>query len=562
MTLEVTLGIALDGPHVGELADLGVDETRVGTLVLGPEGLLRDLERRLGLTSDDAAHEARVASYAERLEAVARRHGGRLFWTEPFASDAPGTARTLLSWRDALVLGGWNGGPLMNGSARLEALAWAEAIGATTDEPTVPSLPQGVCDRWVAVLAELDAGARVPYTRVQIVDPLSRLSRRVRQVLHAITRQGVFVAQVSPTNDAASTRTDLGRMQHHVRHGGTVPWLEGDGSLLVVECATQAELEIATESLLAQHADRAVLIDLHAAPPSQDMFDDVDRIHDPAALLRTRELVVVWGGGEDVAALPPPWTERERSALRAASVELADPDRERAGREEAARRMVLFATEQAVLMQLTGDPPHVLLGELAARAGGSLHAVTRSAASFAGPRPHRAIAASSEPVREWAIEVHELGGRLPLAAKDADRMSIAVHAFFAADPLDLGTAQRIAVARRILEARGLLGLNDPAALVEAHERLRAWVLAARPDGTWRRDVPVGSRRHRGTIDLFVASSRGALVIDHRAFVDEREQALLRARNHATQLGVWAHRLGGTGVVHLPVPGCVVTLERP
>lgn len=166
--------------------------------------------------------------------------------------------------------------------------------------------------------------------------------------------------------------------------------------------------------------------------------------------------------------------------------------------------------------------------------------------------------------REWAIDVHELGGRLTLAREGVldERLGIAVQAFFAADPLDLGTAARVGIARRILEARGVLELTAPEALVEAHDRLRAWVLTERPDGTWRREVPIGSRRRSGAVDLLVESSRGPLVIDHRAFPDEPEQALVRARTHAASLGVWAERLGGLGVVHLPVPGCVLTLRRP
>ena len=53
-------------------------------------------------------------------------------------------------------------------------------------------------------------------------------------------------------------------------------------------------------------------------------------------------------------------------------------------------------------------------------------------------------------------------------------------------------------------------------------------------------------------------TRGDLVIDHGAVV-ERDGALDHARGHSARLGAWAGLVGGVGVMHLPIPGCVVTL---
>ena len=549
MTLEVILGVALDGPSVTERVDR---DSRVGTLVVGPTGFLHDFEHRLGLHGEAALEETRVECYAHRLEAVARTHGGRLFWSEVYAKDAHETARNLLTWRDALVLGGWNGGPIVNGSARLEALAWIEAIGATIDHPDVPALPPGVADRWIAVVAELDAGALVPYSRVQVVDPLTQLSARAREVLHAITRQGVFVAQTPIAEAPPSAQTDLGRMQHHLRHGGASPWLEGDGTLVVVEGA-QAELDAVVETVVSKHEHVVVIGGARPGP-------HLEHVEDAAAVLHPRELVVVAPAVARETVPPGPWTDRERSALRAVSVELLDEPRQREAHAQATRRMLRLATEKLVILRCEGGAPDALLDELAVRAGGSLRAVTRPAATVIEPTLPRAAATAVEPELAWSLEVHELGGALSLTGDRAARRRIgeAVRSFFAADPIDGDVARRIAMAQRILDRRGLHELAAAEALVEAHERLRAWVRAARPDGTWRRGVPVNARTQPGAIDLLVSSSRGALVIDHSA-IEDREEAVEHARGQAARLGTWAGLVGGIGMLHLPVPGCVVTL---
>ncbi len=250
MTLDVILGLALDGPHITELDDLEDGASRVGTLVAGPAGLLRDLELRLGLTADETPPPVRVARYARRLEAVATAHRTPLFWSASFAKDPLGTARTLLGWRDELVLSGWNGQPIRNGGPRLEALSWVDSAVTTEAQPDLPPLPAGEVDRWAAVAAMLATGARVPYTRVRVVDPIALLPRRIRDVLGQLTAQGTKVAQVPIEPTPAPKDTDLGRLQQHLLTGGAPFSTKGDGSLLLLEAETATDLAGATVALL------------------------------------------------------------------------------------------------------------------------------------------------------------------------------------------------------------------------------------------------------------------------------------------------------------------------
>jgi ATP-dependent exoDNAse (exonuclease V) beta subunit len=170
---------------------------------------------------------------------------------------------------------------------------------------------------------------------------------------------------------------------------------------------------------------------------------------------------------------------------------------------------------------------------------------------------------------KWEVAVHDLGGRLPLSLTGAlmDQVGTAVHAFFAADPMDAPIADRITVAQRVLAARGFLGLTRPEELVAAHDRLRTWVEKKMPVGLWRREVPVigavesatGRRQVRGAIDLLVQQGERSLVIDHKCFPGSREQAVERAQGYAGQMAAYARLASGVAwtAVHLPVVGVVV-----
>ncbi|MEO6954926.1 MAG: UvrD-helicase domain-containing protein, partial [Polyangia bacterium] len=168
----------------------------------------------------------------------------------------------------------------------------------------------------------------------------------------------------------------------------------------------------------------------------------------------------------------------------------------------------------------------------------------------------------------WDVELHELGGMLALDLKGRamDEVGTAIHAFFAADPMDESRAARVTVAQRILAARGYLGLTRPEELVDAHDRLRRWVDGAIPGGMWHREVPVvgtvggaARRQVRGAIDLLVSTPERSIIVDHKSFPGSRAQAIEKAKTFAGQLSAYACLVGGTPgiVLHMPVVGCVV-----
>ena len=70
----------------------------------GSTGLLRDLELRLALSGAISPRSVRVPRYAAQIAALG---DAGAFYAASFATDALGTADTLLAWRDALVEAGW-----------------------------------------------------------------------------------------------------------------------------------------------------------------------------------------------------------------------------------------------------------------------------------------------------------------------------------------------------------------------------------------------------------------------------------------------------------------------
>lgn len=158
-------------------------------------------------------------------------------------------------------------------------------------------------------------------------------------------------------------------------------------------------------------------------------------------------------------------------------------------------------------------------------------------------------------------------------AYDYDALGNAVHAFLAADVDGLAKEQRLARAKRLVEAHALTGVIRAESLVEAGDRLRAWVESRWPGAKWHREIPVdafvtsehGEQRVRGIIDLLLEIERGYVVVDHKTFPGTTE-ASWRAKclDFAPQLAAYARILPVVAPkrvlgqwVHLPVGGAMI-----
>jgi ATP-dependent helicase/nuclease subunit B len=165
--LKIIFGLDLDG-YQPLAASAAFDE-----LICGPLGLLGVLELRLGLGSKSVSSAVRVAQYRDCLEQAAST--SPRFYTASFSKDAFSAAKTLLAWRDELILAGWKdlGSPTQ--SARLRDFGDVERIAS-------PSLSPGFGDRVRAVLGELER--REPkLDSIEVVENQEELPLLLRQSL-------------------------------------------------------------------------------------------------------------------------------------------------------------------------------------------------------------------------------------------------------------------------------------------------------------------------------------------------------------------------------------------
>lgn len=181
---------------------LGESDASAGEAWVGPGGLLGILETAVGLAGPPFS----AAERAARLIAPLTSTEG--FWSRSAEVDPFGSARRLLSWRDALVMCGWTGGGEAPRLAQISAL--------------MKQAPSGFPDRLVAVNAAL--ARRNPGVRsLTLFAPPDDLARLWRATLRLLEGHGVRVEVSQPPPAAA--RGDLAA----ARAAGFVP--QGDGSL-------------------------------------------------------------------------------------------------------------------------------------------------------------------------------------------------------------------------------------------------------------------------------------------------------------------------------------------
>lgn len=225
----------------------------LGEPTWGPHALLRDLELRMGLPSQQAPASVRVPSWARKIDATL---ANRPFYARSFGVDRVGTASTLLAWRDGLVEAGWDGDPIPNGGDRLDSLAAIEAA-----LPDVP-IPPGMVDRLARVEHELRQGTKhTVYEQLTLVEERAMWPTRWRRIFAELEERGTKIAQHSIELPGTTSDSDLGLLQRMLR-GERVfaPKLRGDRSLLIVRGDTSTELAELTAAFLAEHAEGALVV--------------------------------------------------------------------------------------------------------------------------------------------------------------------------------------------------------------------------------------------------------------------------------------------------------------
>ena len=238
---------------------------RLGEPAWSPAQLLRDLHLRLGLPQTEATAAERVPTYVQALDAVVKRAAESAtaappFYARSFAVDSLGTAKTLLSWRDALVDAGWNGKPVAGGGDRLDALAAIELAG-------VEPLPPGRTDCLARIEQELRTSPKHRiYDALTLVEEHTLWPARWQSVFVLLEQRGTVITQLVPEVAEKPASTDLGILHQMLR--GDIPSrrkdegsaVSGDGTLLLLRGDTPGDLAELTAALLAKHRENAVVV--------------------------------------------------------------------------------------------------------------------------------------------------------------------------------------------------------------------------------------------------------------------------------------------------------------
>ena len=165
-----------------------------------------------------------------------------------------------------------------------------------------------------------------------------------------------------------------------------------------------------------------------------------------------------------------------------------------------------------------------------------------------------------------------MGARLPFAGSpDMACVGDALHRFLAADNPTWDDERRIALAKRLLDAWGVTGL-DPRDVVTMGSRFRGFIDKRWPDAILRREAPItyrmGHRTLSGRIDVFVEISDAIIVIDHKSFPGNRTQWLEQAKRYTGQLRLYGEAITASIptpkqiqlALHLPISGEMLMVE--
>jgi ATP-dependent exoDNAse (exonuclease V) beta subunit len=176
--------------------------------------------------------------------------------------------------------------------------------------------------------------------------------------------------------------------------------------------------------------------------------------------------------------------------------------------------------------------------------------------------------------KKWeAAEPEILGDPIALRAQ-ADMMNLgsAVHGFLAADSPEYPEADRLEMADGLIKRWGVDAALNPERLLAISDRLHKWADSRWPGAKWHREwhtfqrLEAGSIAH-GVTDLFIETPDGLIIIDHKAYPGNVNEAKEFALGCAEQLQVYTEGViyalnpaNKKMFIHFPLIGVLVQLN--
>lgn len=233
----------------GAYVDISGRGILLDSKIVGPNGLLAELEERLGLTGTVKGNIERLVLYVKAMR-KALNAGSDLFFRESFKNDEIGTASTLLQWRDAAIAAGWDPNATQP-SRKFQGLA---AIEKVFEAP-------GYSDRWTSLYDYLNGDCEKVGADINVEVNCSKASIEpyITRVLDSLPKAGIKVDYNPTTQPCAQKGTDLFQVQQALldsRRGASgKTTLSNDGSIRIIRFPDYSDAQQWAASVLSDSND-------------------------------------------------------------------------------------------------------------------------------------------------------------------------------------------------------------------------------------------------------------------------------------------------------------------
>lgn len=227
----------LFNPYYDSKVFVKTDGCLINEKVVGPQGLLAELELRAGLTGQYLDDFQRAIFYSRAMKQALKKNRN-LFFAKSFDKDKLGTSIILLRWRDALVKIGWNKN--MTGSCRLNDLAEVETFFNE----------KGEADRWRQLLEYDKMSVLLKNTdKIEVVCKKENLELPFCQLFKGLEAKGYKVSYKSePVNNELYKKAQVYSFKNDIEMAEWMAQQElGDKDVLVCSDTSILNLQLALE---------------------------------------------------------------------------------------------------------------------------------------------------------------------------------------------------------------------------------------------------------------------------------------------------------------------------
>ena len=186
---------------------------------------METLELHLGQVQVDVHDALRISQYKKAVH-QALLDDPTLYISDSFQTDAWGTSRQLLLWRDELQLGLWN--------FKCDDLTQKRLYTLSHIESHIDELAYGINDRWRHIMEVIDQRTKLSIKEVTFYEPRSCIHPFFIHLSKLLSAKGVSIHWAN--HNYQMSDNDLGRFKHKLLNQSSErATARGDGSLIILQ---------------------------------------------------------------------------------------------------------------------------------------------------------------------------------------------------------------------------------------------------------------------------------------------------------------------------------------